>query len=107
MYVFSKGIVRNDETKPDRLSAGTGGTMLARINKHIPRASELRMVILFLITNTISCPAWDIMQITGDVGFCSADVYWPRYVLISPPPYTSLDLRIFQSNLSDRRTCQL
>ena len=53
---------------------GRRGTMLARINKHIPRASELRMVILFLITNTISCPAWDIMQITGDVGFCSADL---------------------------------
>ena len=71
--VFSNGIVTSDETKPDWLSAGTL-TMLARINKHIPRASELRMVILFLITNTISCPAWDIMQITGDVGFCSADL---------------------------------
>ena len=59
--VFSKGIVRNDETKPEG-----GGTMLARINKHIPKASELQMVTLtlFLITNTISCPAWDSMQIT-------------------------------------------
>ena len=58
MYVFSKGIVRNDETKPDGLSTGTreGDTMLARINKHIPKASELQMVTLFLITNIFSCP---------------------------------------------------
>ena len=42
--------------------------MLARINKHIPKASELQMVTLtlFLIANTISCPAWDSMQITGE-----------------------------------------
>ena len=32
------------------------GTMLARINKHIPKASELQMVTLFLITNIFSCP---------------------------------------------------
>ena len=30
--------------------------MLARINKHIPKASELQMVTLFLITNIFSCP---------------------------------------------------
>ena len=57
MDVFSKGIVRNDETKPGGLSTGTRGTMLARINKHIPKASELQMVTVFLITNIFSGPA--------------------------------------------------
>ena len=55
MYL-ARGIVRNDETKPPGLSAGTRGTMLAGINKHIPKASELQMVTVFLITKIFSCP---------------------------------------------------
>ena len=44
------------QNQPDCLQ-GPGGTMLARITKHIPKASELQMLTVFLITNIFSGPA--------------------------------------------------